>query len=577
VIRILRFLLGSWALGLLGQLPRRLLTFSSSQQAQQQLPQGQNPQQTQQAQQQPVQQQPGQTAQATQQTQPNQTGQQMTTSGTPNENAGGPPPTPTTSTAPLNATAAGTGASQQAFRLPPAILSHINEMTFIPPPTVTVTDKEDWISQTKLKYGRALYQMEQARNNVTKIDQAIKERKEKGMLWSPEEEKAILERRSAYQKQHNEASAFVQNVRKHTAANTNAPAAKPAPNGVATQAMTAQASNQGRPQQITRPPGGQQNVAGGQAVAAAPGGGGPGAMQHSTAAVNAAIEAAKNQQMAAGRVQSGGAPLPGQTGPATHPGQGAAAPVQAQASPTTQAPPAPAATAQAHNQQQTQIKVEPGIQQQVPNLPAPLNTAIAAGINAGLSAAGTPTQASARVQTPQSATPTNNVRPLTHAAAINLAAQQRPGTIAGQAGSGSASTQGVIGSQQLGHPHAHPATQTAGQTMQTKMPIPKNLHEKATQQPTPVAPMAGAGGGRPTYSGGSGIAGGVMSQPALAKTPAYQLEGEGERVLNKKKLDELVRQVCGGTAEGQEGNVLTPEVEEVISLRSNSRCDSIQC
>lgn len=54
-----------------------------------------------------------------------------------------------------------------------------------------------------------------------------------------------------------------------------------------------------------------------------------------------------------------------------------------------------------------------------------------------------------------------------------------------------------------------------------------------------------------------------MGQPVLAKTPAYQLEGDGERVLNKKKLDELVRQVCGGTAEGQEGNLLTPEVEEV--------------
>ncbi len=56
-----------------------------------------------------------------------------------------------------------------------------------------------------------------------------------------------------------------------------------------------------------------------------------------------------------------------------------------------------------------------------------------------------------------------------------------------------------------------------------------------------------------------------MGQPVVAKIPAYQLEGDGERILNKKKLDELVRQVCGGTAEGQEGNLLTPEVEEVSS------------
>lgn len=57
-----------------------------------------------------------------------------------------------------------------------------------------------------------------------------------------------------------------------------------------------------------------------------------------------------------------------------------------------------------------------------------------------------------------------------------------------------------------------------------------------------------------------------MNQPALAKTPAFQLDAEGERILNKKKLDELVRQVCGGTAEGKEGNMLTPEVEEVSEI-----------
>lgn len=116
----------------------------------------------------------------------------------------------------------------------------------------------------------------------------------------------------------------------------------------------------------------------------------------------------------------------------------------------------------------------------------------------------------------------------------------------------------MLGAGQQGHGHAHPP-QPTGQTLQSKLPIPKVLPEKATQGPTPV----NMNYSRPTYSGGSGLGGGVMGQPALAKTPGYQLEGEGERVLNKKKLDELVRQVCGGTAEGQEGNLLTPEVEEV--------------
>ena len=70
-------------------------------------------------------------------------------------------------------------------------------------------------------------------------------------------------------------------------------------------------------------------------------------------------------------------------------------------------------------------------------------------------------------------------------------------------------------------------------------------------------------------SQGSGTTGGVMSQPAVPKIPAYSHEAEGEHVLSKKKLDELVRQVCGGSAEGQDGNLLTPEVEEVGHPRYN--------
>lgn len=82
--------------------------------------------------------------------------------------------------------------------------------------------------------------------------------------------------------------------------------------------------------------------------------------------------------------------------------------------------------------------------------------------------------------------------------------------------------------------------------------------------PQPVSTsIGGVAPGRPTYTQGGGTAGGVMGQPILPKIPVVQMEGEGERVMNRKKLDDLVRQVCGGQAEGQEGNVLTPDVEEV--------------
>ena len=95
------------------------------------------------------------------------------------------------------------------------------------------------------------------------------------------------------------------------------------------------------------------------------------------------------------------------------------------------------------------------------------------------------------------------------------------------------------------------------------MPIPKVLPDRATAVPTGVTVGGGVNPSRPTMSQGSGTLGGVMNNPAIAKIPAYNHEAEGDHVLSKKKMDELVRQVCGGSSEGQDGNLLSPEVEEV--------------
>lgn len=94
-----------------------------------------------------------------------------------------------------------------------------------------------------------------------------------------------------------------------------------------------------------------------------------------------------------------------------------------------------------------------------------------------------------------------------------------------------------------------PSTQN---TISVNQKIPRTL---VVNPVTPV-PMAPA---RPTFGGASNGAPGMMGQPAIAKQPGFILEGEGDRVLSKKKLDELVRQVTGGG----EGDGLTPEVEEV--------------
>ncbi len=109
------------------------------------------------------------------------------------------------------------------------------------------------------------------------------------------------------------------------------------------------------------------------------------------------------------------------------------------------------------------------------------------------------------------------------------------------------------------------------------MPIPKHLPERATAVPQGVTVGGGVASGRPTMSQGSGTLGGVLNQPALPKIPAYSHDAEGDHVLSKKKLDELVRQVCGAPPENQEGNLLSPEVEEVSTLYTPQVAPIISC
>ncbi|KAK4124313.1 hypothetical protein N657DRAFT_617398 [Parathielavia appendiculata] len=462
-------------------------------------------------------------------------------------------------------------ATAQARSLPGHIISHLNEMQFQAP--ADVQNKAKWLEEIRQKYARALYSMDNARSATKTIEKTLQD----NPSLPPEERKKLEERKAQLHKQYQDAITFANAVRKQYGGGNQ----MSAQNG----ATGAGVANQARPQTS-----GPQGVA--QPAAQGVGNGAPVAastspMQSSTAAVNAAIEAAKKQSMAASRVPGVVNALPAQPGPSPQSQvQAPATPAQAQPSSVAQAPPAQPVqqTQPAQQLQQPPIKIEPGTQP----LPAPLNTAIAAAAG-GIPSAGTPTQNSARLQTPQSATPTTanaNIRPLTHAAAVNLASQPRPGgvppTPTAAPGIGPASgTLGGIGAsqQQQGHSHAHPAQQQQQPTahnLQSKLPIPKVLHEKAGQMPTPVPNIGGIGSTpRPTYSGGGGIGGGVMNQPVLPKTPAFQLEGEGERILNKKKLDELVRQVCGGTAEGQEGNLLTPEVEESVLNMADSFVDNV--
>ncbi|KAB5518685.1 transcription initiation factor TFIID subunit A-domain-containing protein [Coniochaeta sp. 2T2.1] len=503
-------------------------------------------------------------------------------------------------------------------KIPEHIMQHVNQMVFTAPPNEP--DKPKWSSEMKLKYTRALLTMESGRATVARIDQMIKDRTENGNPPTPEEMATLKAKREQMHKQYTDGHAFVERTRQQLQANRNAGGQPQAQQNGGNQGARP-AGNQQQQQPGTPRMQARTQPGGGQVVGA-----GANPIQNSAATVNAAIEAAKNQQLAAARglaVQQGQQQQqPGQQGQQGLPQSQIVPPSVQQQQPQAQPSPVPHPATQAptsaqqpqpqlqnqsqmqqpqnqqpQQQQQPHIKMEPGTQ---PQQPAPINTQVASAAAArGLPSAGTPTQNSARsaLHTPQTATPMTG-QALSHTAAISMA-NQRAGSInmpggqqqtqLPQTGTPTQSTpgtgSGVMGAaQQQPHPgqnmpQQHPGqqqhVQPGQQSMQSKMPIPKVLPEKATQIPTPVANTGGIGAGRPTLTGGTGLGGGVMGQPALSKTPAYQLEGEGDRVLNKKKLDELVRQVCGGTAEGDEGSLLTPDVEESVLNLADSFVDNV--
>ena len=107
--------------------------------------------------------------------------------------------------------------------------------------------------------------------------------------------------------------------------------------------------------------------------------------------------------------------------------------------------------------------------------------------------------------------------------------------------------------------HAHPPQHNQRESQpsnHSKMPVPRDLPHVP---PQPVS----MGQSRPTMTNGPLVPGPIGS-PAIHRTPGYVLEGDGERVLSKKKLEELVRQVTGGTGgENEDNESITADVEEV--------------
>jgi transcription initiation factor TFIID subunit 12 len=138
-------------------------------------------------------------------------------------------------------------------------------------------------------------------------------------------------------------------------------------------------------------------------------------------------------------------------------------------------------------------------------------------------------------------------------------------------------TSSTTQSQPQSATHAHPPQNlaaTAGFINPTgkkeeRPNIPKNLNVTA---PRPVVMPPS----RPTLNGGPGVGmPGQMGEPAIPVMPGYVLEtSEDGRVLSRKKLYELAREVCGPGGDEK----LTPEAEDVsVSVHNNHCCFCYFC
>ncbi|ETS75394.1 hypothetical protein PFICI_12338 [Pestalotiopsis fici W106-1] len=433
------------------------------------------------------------------------------------------------------------------------ILNMANALVINPPPDIAgdAEKANRYRQEFRARYIKALLMMDGQQKKMQSLSLMAKERTQKGQPLTPEESAKYTSETDAARKIFNDAKRFAESLKAQAlrgqldGAGAGVGAAPPAGPSAA----------QGPTGQPVRP---QPNTASGNPIQAA------------TASVREAIGAAKNASSSAGLQVT----TPNTSGPTAQAPQAIAPPVQ---TPTAPVPPS-----------QPPVKLEAGSQQ---HHPPPVNTALAAQTAAG-SAAGTPTPHSARAQPAQAATPTTAgppggpARPLTHQGALALANKSTHSVPTlgqqGHAGPVSASTPGSAGianTPQAVHSHAHPqqigAQHPSGAVHVPKMPIPKVLPERAQQIPQPVATGGGVSAGRPTLGNGLGTAGGTMNQPVIQKNPVFTFEAEGEHILDKKKLNELVRQCCGGGPPGQDGNYLTPDVEESCQQVADNFLDNV--
>ncbi|OBT93513.2 hypothetical protein VE01_08722 [Pseudogymnoascus verrucosus] len=411
--------------------------------------------------------------------------------------------------------------------------NHVNSFPYVAPSTLGPAEAAQWIQEIKGKYLKALLTMENTASGVKRLEAQVAVRTQGGKPLTPEEQKELQIKKEAFQKNHGDAKRFVDQFRRQ-----QSDAAAQAAGG-----SQAQQQPSHPPQGIAIPPRPTMNTqqpAQSQAMA-------------QTEAVQAAMQAGRNQQVNGGRPS---APPPNQQNE-----------LQQQQQQQNQSQPIGAANAAsmpaAQNVQGGGAAIKTESATAPPGGLPHVNTALATAPHIQqMQNRQQPAQNSPQSAVPPQATSVGPPKPLTHSDAVAHAARTYSSS---QASTGQAS---VMAS------HSHPPSlpRDAPNIKTNLMPIPKILPPRATESPHPMQMPPT----RPTYSGGpSGSGSGLMQQPVMQKAPGFNVEGDAERVLNKRKLDELIRQVTGGGEGLDNSEGLTPEVEDCVLSVADEFVDQV--
>jgi transcription initiation factor TFIID subunit 12 len=470
-----------------------------------------------------------------------------------------------------------------------ALMNHVNNFPYVPPNPAGTPEAAQWIKDKKMQYMKALMAMESASKGLKQLQMTYNNLKAAGGL-TEEQTREYNEQKAKFEKGHTDANRYVTTFRAQQAgllklqneANGGAAAAAAGTQAQQTGQQNAPTGqqpgqqHQGPPTSIAIPPRPQLNL---QQPATQ-------AIQN-TEAVRAAMQAAQrpanqtlqqqaqaqaqaqqqqslqNQQQNVNQNVNDNAQNVPQQQPNIKQENGGVAGPQSVPQINTNLPQAPhiqAMQAQAQVQAQQRAAAVAANGGMGVNSPHSAGPGSAGGM--GQAPGGMPQQMNAQaaqgnMSAPQSATLSATMngppRPLTHGEATTQAART-------YSSSQTVPTPNVMASAAHSHPHLQRDVSNPAVVKQSMMPIPKHLPERAIGTPQAVNMPAS----RPSYSGGpSGSGMGVMQQPVVARPPSFVVEGEAERVLNKRKLDELVRQVTGGGGEVEGGEGLSADVEDV--------------